>query len=75
MKINRLFESSSKNSKKLQIKNLYPETILVIEDDKWVGADAYFAKIFEAEFSHGLCPACIKELYPSLVTDGNDRAY
>jgi hypothetical protein len=25
MKINRLFESSSKNSEKLQIKNLYPE--------------------------------------------------
>ena len=37
-----------------------------IRDDKgyWEAVETYFKKHTEIEFSHGLCPACISNLYP-----------
>jgi PAS domain S-box-containing protein len=39
-----------------------------IRDDKgfWNQVDQYISDHTEAEFSHGLCPNCAKELYPEL---------
>jgi hypothetical protein len=37
-----------------------------IRDDKgyWNQIEAYISEHSEAEFSHGICPECIKKLYP-----------
>jgi len=37
-----------------------------IRDDKgsWTQLEAYFARHSEAEFSHGICPECLRKLYP-----------
>ena len=37
-----------------------------IRDDKdyWNRIEIYIGKHSEAEFSHGICPECTKELYP-----------
>ncbi len=42
-----------------------------IRDDKgsWNQMEAYISKHSEAEFSHGICPECVKELYPEFVKD------
>lgn len=36
------------------------------EDGEWDDLAAYVQKHSEAEFTHGLCPTCAKELYPGL---------
>ena len=43
-----------------------------IRDDKgyWSQVESYIQKHSEAKFSHGLCPDCIKKLYPNLKTGG-----
>ncbi len=33
-------------------------------DDRWVRVDAYITEHSEAQFSHGLCPECMREHYP-----------
>jgi len=40
-----------------------------IRDDKgfWNQVETYVSKHSEAEFSHGICPTCAKELYPELT--------
>ena len=42
-----------------------------IRDDKgyWNQIEAYIGKHTEAEFTHGICPACAKALYPDLYRD------
>ena len=42
-----------------------------IRDDKgsWSQVEAYISKHSEAQFSHGICPECVKELYPEFVED------
>jgi hypothetical protein len=37
-----------------------------IRDDKgyWQGVEEYISSHSEAQFSHGLCPDCMKKLYP-----------
>ena len=42
-----------------------------IRDDKgyWNQVEVYVRDHTEAEFSHGLCPACAKKLYPDLYED------
>jgi HAMP domain-containing protein len=42
-----------------------------IRDDKgyWNKIEAYLAQHSEAEFSHGLCPDCIKKLYPQFYDE------
>jgi hypothetical protein len=39
-----------------------------IRDDKgyWTQMEAYIRDHSEAEFSHGICPECVKKLYPEL---------
>ncbi|MDO9041184.1 MAG: cache domain-containing protein [Desulfocapsaceae bacterium] len=39
-----------------------------IRDDRgyWNQIESYIRDHFEAEFSHGICPACAKEFYPDL---------
>lgn len=39
-----------------------------IRDDKgyWEQVEAYVSKHTDAKFSHGICPECIKKLYPQL---------
>ena len=40
-----------------------------IRDDKgyWNQIETYLSKHSEAEFSHGICPECVKKLYPDIV--------
>lgn len=40
-----------------------------IRDDKgyWMQIEAYIRDHSEAEFSHGLCPKCVRTLYPDVV--------
>jgi PAS domain-containing protein len=42
-----------------------------IRDDKgyWQQIEAYIRDHSEAEFSHGICPECVKKLYPEFVKD------
>ena len=42
-----------------------------IRDDKgyWNQIEVYINEHSEAEFSHGMCPACMKSLYPELNDD------
>ena len=43
----------------------------MIRDDKgyWEAIEVYITENSEAEFSHGLCPDCARELYPDLYED------
>ncbi len=34
------------------------------DDGSWTSIEKYISDHSEAELSHGLCPACVKELYP-----------
>jgi hypothetical protein len=42
-----------------------------IRDDKgyWNQIEVYIREHSEAEFSHGICPECMKKLYPDLSGD------
>jgi uncharacterized PurR-regulated membrane protein YhhQ (DUF165 family) len=42
-----------------------------IRDDQgyWNQIEAYLKKHSDAEFSHGICPDCVKKLYPDLVLE------
>lgn len=42
-----------------------------IRDDKgsWSQLEAYFSKHSEVQFSHGICPECVKKLYPEFAKD------
>ncbi len=42
-----------------------------IRDDKgyWNQIEKYIHEHFEAEFSHGICPDCMKKLYPDFVEE------
>ena len=42
-----------------------------IRDDKgyWNEIETYIKNNSEAEFSHGICPECVKKLYPELAQD------
>jgi len=50
-----------------------------IRDDKnyWQAVESYIAEHSEAQFSHGICPDCTKELYPEeyaeMYPDGPDE--
>ena len=48
-----------------------------IRDDKgyWNQIESYIAKHSEADFSHGICPDCYKELYPELVSNKIRRKF
>jgi len=38
-------------------------------DDQWEQIEKYITEHSLAQFSHGICPACAKELYPELYKD------
>jgi CRP-like cAMP-binding protein len=38
------------------------------DDGSWVPIEKYISDHSEAEFSHGLCPDCLKALYPQYAT-------
>ena len=42
-----------------------------IRDDKgyWQQVEAYVSRHTEAQFSHGVCPDCMKKLYPEFCED------
>ena len=45
-----------------------------IRDDKgfWNNVDSYIQSRTEAEFSHGICPDCMKKLYPDFMDDEDE---
>ena len=47
-----------------------------IRDDKgyWSQVESYIAKHTDAQFSHGLCPECLKTHYPEFAKNGNGGA-
>ena len=46
-----------------------------IRDDQgaWNQVEVYVKEHSEAEFSHGLCPDCMKKLYPDIEISGEDQ--
>jgi phosphoserine phosphatase RsbU/P len=46
-----------------------------IRDDQgyWSQVETYISRHSEAQFSHSICPACMKTLYPELVRDNPPR--
>ncbi len=49
-----------------------------IRDDKgeWKKIDIFYTcNLYSAEFSHGLCPECIKKLYPEYYNDKINKFY
>jgi hypothetical protein len=44
-----------------------------IRDDKgyWKQIESYIIEHSEAEFSHGICPECAKELYPEIFVENS----
>ena len=55
------------------LKGLIPicSNCMKIRDDKghWKRLETYIQEHSEAEFTHGLCPECVKKLYPDLDLD------
>lgn len=45
-----------------------------IRDDKgyWHKLESYFAKHSQTDFSHGICPECMKKLYPDFNKNKNN---
>ncbi len=46
-----------------------------IRDDKgyWEQIESYISQHSEADFSHGICPDCVKKLYPEIELDSDKR--
>ncbi len=42
------------------------------DEGYWQQVEVYVRDHTEAEFSHGICPECIKKLYPELNSEDND---
>jgi PAS domain S-box-containing protein len=40
---------------------------LKISGDNWANVDAGFLKVMHGDLSHGVCPHCLKKLYPELA--------
>ncbi len=47
------------NCKKIRIEGTDPK-----QQDSWVQIESYISEKTEAQFSHSICPECIKKLYP-----------
>jgi hypothetical protein len=42
------------------------------DEDYWSSVESYFKDRLDVDFSHGLCPDCIRELYPDFdLSDGS----
>jgi hypothetical protein len=68
--INKLIDA---NSKIKTLRGLVPicSACKKIRDDKgfWYQVEEYIEKHSHAEFSHGLCPECIKKMHPDVYHD------
>lgn len=67
----RLIEALKKSLDKVkQLRGLIPicASCKKIRDDQgfWTQVESYITSHSEAQFSHGICPACVKKLYPEL---------
>lgn len=40
---------------------------------EWQGVEDYISKRTDAEFTHGMCPECTRELYPEFAEDKDDK--
>ncbi|MGR3319853.1 MAG: hypothetical protein ACUZ8O_15410 [Candidatus Anammoxibacter sp.] len=49
------------NCKKIRLENADAHI-----QESWVQMETYISKRTDAEFTHGICPQCMKELYPEL---------
>lgn len=67
---NRIKELEEAMSRIKQLHGLLPicASCKKIKDDKgyWSQIELYIRDHSEAEFSHGICPSCVKELYPNI---------
>ena len=50
------------NCKKIRLEETDPK-----KQDSWVQIESYISEKTEAKFSHGICPECIKKLYPDFM--------
>ncbi|HMK75135.1 MAG TPA: hypothetical protein VK568_03010 [Thermodesulfobacteriota bacterium] len=50
------------NCKRIRLEGAAPEN-----QDSWIQIESYISKRTEAQFSHGICPECMKKLYPELM--------
>ena len=41
------------------------------KDGEWTSMERYISEHSATEFSHGICPDCVKELYPELAKKGD----
>jgi hypothetical protein len=43
-----------------------------IRDDRgyWTRVEIYIEQRTDVSFSHGICPACVRQLYPDLQVEG-----
>lgn len=41
------------------------------ERGAWEPVEEYFGPAMDLKFSHGLCPVCLKELYPEMISTGH----
>ena len=39
------------------------------KQESWVAIESYIEERTDAEFTHGLCPQCSRELYPEMFPD------
>jgi hypothetical protein len=37
------------------------------EEGRWTHLESYFSEQFAVRFTHGICPDCVRELYPAVV--------
>ncbi len=42
------------------------------KDNNWQQIETFIRDRSNADFSHGLCPECIKKLYPELIQKNNE---
>lgn len=47
------------NCKKIRLENTDPKN-----QENWMQIESYISRRSEARFSHGICPECLKKLYP-----------
>jgi hypothetical protein len=50
------------NCKRIRLEGTDPK-----DQDNWIQIETYVSKRTEAQFSHSICPKCIKKLYPDLM--------
>ena len=50
------------NCKKIRLEGTDPQN-----QDSWIPVESYISKRTEAQFSHSICPECMKKLYPDFM--------